>query len=99
MEEALANLSVDFMNPSSDDKLFSVTDITPEEVFGVATLLTLSDKLGSDLMRTWVINFLRLRISRLRTGRREMLMLGSGIKDTSEKRKHANLDSLFQGLK
>lgn len=99
LEEALAQLSMEFMNPTTEDKLFTITDITPQEIFGISTLMSLAETFNSELMRNWVNNFLRLRISRFRMGRKELLMLGSGIKETGERRKRASLDSLFSGFK
>jgi hypothetical protein len=98
MEEALAKISTSLME-AGDESLFSITDITPEEVFKLSFLISFANKVGSELMIEWINDFLRLRISRLRMGRKEMLMLGVGTRDYSEKKGRSGISDLFSGLK
>lgn len=98
LEEAMAKLSMELMKPE-EEKLMTVSDITPEEVFGLATLMSYAELFKSKLIERWIENFLMLRISRFRTGRKELLMLGSGLREGGERKKRASLDSFFAGLK
>lgn len=75
----------------------SVSDITPEENFGLAYMLSLADKVGSELIEDWVTNFLKLRISRLRLGRKELILLGAGTSQWDKNRK-GNIGDLFSGF-
>jgi hypothetical protein len=85
------------MTPTKDN-IFTISDITPEEVFGVALLLSYAKKFNSNLIQNWVDDFLLLRVSRMRLGRKELLMLGTGIRQESEKKRGSSID-LFQGLR
>lgn len=98
MEEALAKISTSLME-AGDDSLFSITDITPDEVFGLSFLLSLADKTDSKLIPEWVRIFCKLRMSRLRLGRKEMLMLGIGTREHGEKKGRSNVTDLFSGLR
>jgi hypothetical protein len=98
-EEALAKMMMELLNPT-EQKLFTVTDITPDEVFSLSILLRYAKKFSSILIENWVRDFLKLRISRLRLGRREFLLLGTGIRElTEEKKKGKRLTDMFAGMK
>jgi hypothetical protein len=97
LEESLAKIATSMME-ADENALFSVSDITPEEVFGLSFLLRFANKSGSKEIEKWVVDFLRLRISRLRLGRKEMMMIGIGSRESSEK-KRSNITDLFSGLK
>jgi hypothetical protein len=96
-EEALAKISMELLSPV-EKKLFTVTDVTPSEIFGIPTLLAFAKKFKSDIMETWVEDFLLLRISRLRAGRQEFVIVLSGIRDFSEMKKKGKASDLFAGL-
>jgi hypothetical protein len=89
---------MELLNPEKE-KLYTVTDVTPEEIFGIPTLLRFADSFKSDLIKSWIKDFLLLRISRFRMGRREFILLSTGIKEVSEKRKGGKVGDLFAGLK
>ena len=98
-EEALARIMLELMNPEKD-KLYTVSDATPSEIFGIPTLLAYAKKFKSTLVEEWVKKFLLLRVSRFRLGRREFLLLSTGIKELAEeKRKGKKVQDLFMGLK
>jgi hypothetical protein len=98
-EEALAKIAMELLKPEGE-KLLTVTDVTPEEIFGLPTLLSFSDYFKSKLIKDWIRNFLLLRISRLRMGRREFILLSTGIKEVAEARKRGGrIGDLFAGLK
>jgi len=98
-EEALARIMMEMLKPD-DIRLFTVSDVTPEEIFGLSTILQYANIFNSDAIRNWIKSFLLLRISRYRFGRDEFIMLGSGIKEFLEiKKKGSKLSDLFSGFK
>jgi hypothetical protein len=52
----------------------------------------------SNIGKTWVEDFLLLRISRLRAGRTEFVVVLSGIREFAEMKKKGKLGDMFQGL-
>jgi len=96
IDEALARIATQLME-AGDRSVMSVSDVTPEEIFGLSYVLMLSNKIGSDLLEDWVKNFLKLRISRLRLGRKELILLGAGATD-AQRRGKQNVSDLFAGL-
>ena len=54
----------------------------------------------SNLLKSWLNDFLRARISRLRLGRKELVLLGTGINDLMKAKKSGKMKfgDLFQGL-
>jgi hypothetical protein len=98
LDEALAKMSIELMKPEKD-KLYTLSDVTPEEIFGLSTILSYAEIFDSKLIKAWVKNFLLLRISRLRLGRKEHILLGSGMRDSSEKTGRKSITDLFSGLR
>ena len=80
-------------------KIFTISDITPEEVFYLGMLQTIAEKVGSDIMKTWIENFLLLRCSRLRIGRKELLLLGTGMRQASDIKRGTSISNLFAGFR
>jgi hypothetical protein len=97
-EEALARIAMELLEPSGD-KLYTVTDVTPEEIFSIAVINRYATLFKSSMMENWVNDFLKLRISRFRLGRREFLLLAAGIKESEEAKKKGKVTDLFAGLK
>lgn len=97
-EEALAKISMELLSPTGD-KLMTVTDLTPEEVFGIAYLKSIATVFKSDIIDEWIRNFQLMRISRFRRGRQEFLLLGTGIREVADKKKAGNVGDIFAGLK
>jgi hypothetical protein len=85
------------MSPTKNN-IYTISDITPEEVFGISVLSSFAKKFKSELVQQWIEDFLLLRVSRLRFGRKELLMLGSGMKQTSESKKTTAGD-IFGGMR
>jgi hypothetical protein len=52
----------------------------------------------SKLSENWIKEFLLLRISRLRAGRTEFVIVLSGIREFAELKKKGKVTDLFQGL-
>lgn len=94
----MAKLSIELMKPEGE-KLMTLSDLTPEEIFGISTLLSYAEMFKSDVIKGWVKNFLLLRISRLRLGRKEPIALGMGMHDTSERKGRKSIGDLFAGLR
>jgi len=98
VDEALAKMSLELLDPA-EQKLFTVSDLTPKEIFILSTLLSYAEKFKSKLIKKWVKYFLLLRISRLRLGRREIIFLGAGLHETGDRRGKKSLSDIFVGLK
>jgi len=98
-EEALAKIAMEMLKPEGE-KLFTVTDVTAQEIFGLSAMLRYAKIFKSKLIEEWVKDFLLLRISRFRLGRREFIILGTGIKEVAEeRRKKGKLSDLYAGLR
>ncbi|MFQ6119454.1 MAG: hypothetical protein ACE5KE_06165 [Methanosarcinales archaeon] len=98
-EEALAQIFLELLNPS-EDNIHTISDITPEEVFGLSVISSYATLFNSKILKSWMIDFLKLRISRLRIGRKELVLLGSGIREYLEGKQKGKLkfSELFAGL-
>jgi len=96
-EESLAKISLELLEPK-DDKLLTVTDITPTEGFGIPTIMAFSKIFKSTLSEKWIKNFMLLRISRLRSGRTEFVIILSGMREYSELKKKGKISDLYAGL-
>lgn len=97
-EEALARLYMELLNPQGD-KLKTVTDVTPQEIFGMPVLFIFGKMFDSKITEAYAEDFMRLRISRTRSSRQEFVFLGSGLAGLSADKKSKGLGDLFSGLK
>jgi hypothetical protein len=98
-EEALAKISLELLDPSGE-KLFTVSDITAEEIFGLNTALAFAKLFKSKLIDDVIRKFLLLRVSRFRVGRKEFILLATGIKEASEeRRRRGKITDVFAGLR
>lgn len=98
-EEALAKILMELINPEGEKALTS-SDVTPQEVFGLATLTSYAEVFKSKLIEKWIRNFLLLRISRNRLGRREFELITAGIRESADSKvKGKKFGDLFSGLK
>lgn len=100
LEEALARINIELINPTGN-KLFTVSDVTAKEIFPLAYLLTIGRRMKTTMIHKWVENFLLLRISRFRLGRREFVFISGGLREVSERRAggKAGLKDLFSGFR
>ena len=96
-EEALAKISMELLSPV-EKKLFTVTDVTNSEIFGLPTLMAFNTMFDSTIGNVWVEDFLLLRISRLRAGRTEFVVVLSGIREFAEMKKKGKIGDMFQGV-
>jgi len=99
IEEAMAKVNLELMNPK-EDKLKTLSDVTPQEVFGLSILATYANIFNSSVISNWIQEFLQLRISRLRLGRREFVSLGTGMSEYAQQKKKAKgTGELFAGMR
>lgn len=96
-EEALAKISMELLQPAGE-KLLTVTDVTPTEIFGIPTMMELGKMFRSKLSENWIKEFLLLRVSRLRAGRTEFVIVLSGMREFAELKKKGKTTDLFSGL-
>jgi hypothetical protein len=98
-EEALAQIFLQLLEPDGKT-LQTVSDVTPHEIFGLSVLNAFSRVLESKLMKEWTDDFMRLRVSRMRIGRKELIILGSGIREylDSKAKGKTRFSDLFSGL-
>jgi hypothetical protein len=97
-EEALARIALEMLKPEGE-KLYTVTDVTAQEIFGITKMLRYANIFKSKIIQEWAKDFLLLRISRFRLGRREFIILGTGIKEVAEAKKGKKITDLYQGLR
>ena len=99
MEEALARGFMELMNPQ-ERKLFTTTDLTPAEIFGIPTLIAYAKIFGSQITKDWIENFCLMRISRLRLGRKEIMISMTGMRESMEMQKaKGKMSDFYAGLK
>ena len=97
-EEAMAKINLELMNPTGD-KLKTLSDVTPQEVFGLSVVSIYERAFGSKVLHNWTLDFLQFRISRLRLGRREFVSIGTGMSEYAASKKGAGRGGmdLFSG--
>ncbi len=96
-EEALAKLYMEMLDPKGD-KLKTLTDVTPSEVFSLPVLFVIGKAFNSKMMEDYANDFLRLRISRVRSSRQEFVFIGSGLGGMNQDKRGRGLGDLFSGL-
>ena len=100
MDEATARIAVELskMNKQDEDKAKMLTDLFIDEIPHVAGYFTIASAFDLPIFKDFILNFLQMRISKDRLGRRELVGIASGTQETKEKVKQG-LQSLFSGLK
>jgi hypothetical protein len=97
-EEAVARIGMEFLSPDKENMPL-LTDLTPKEIFILSGLKCLSDFYSSKVMEKFILVFEKLRVSRYRIGRKELILFATGLKELEEeKRKGKQLGSLISGL-
>jgi len=94
-EEALAKSLLELTQP---EKIELFSDLNDEEIIALSALLTWGKELKIKVLKTFVQQFLRLRVSRYRLGRRE-IALTVGMAGGSVGVKPKSVKDLFAGLK
>lgn len=97
-EEATAKILTEMLNPQGD-KIYTVSDVTAEEIFGLTALKMYGKTFKSKIVDDWIKHFLLLRISRFRLGRREFVVMATGIREIAEEKRKRKPSDLFAGLK
>jgi len=97
-EEALAKISMELLKTKKYKKILS--DLSVDEINVVVSLLTIGKLIQSDLIKNIIDEFLELRVSKDRMGRKEILSfaLSFGLEGETRGRSRG-IGSLFAGLK
>ena len=82
-EEALAKISMILAKTENPE---SLSDLPPDEIMDMTIIKTLGTRLESGLMLDMVKNYLLLRVSNKRQGRKEIIQVASSGKHDDEKR-------------
>jgi len=97
-EEAVARIGMEFLSPDKENVPL-LTDLTPKEIFILTGLKALAEFYGSKIIDKFILTFEKLRVSRYRIGRKELILFATGLKELEEeKRKGKQLGSLLSGL-
>jgi len=97
-EEAVARIGMEFLSPDKENVPL-LTDLTPKEIFIISGLQALADFYNSKIINNFILTFQKLRVSRYRIGRKELILFATGLKEIEEeKRKGKQLGSLLAGL-
>lgn len=99
VEEATAKELLAFGEPKGD-KLYTQSDITPKEVFALNLIKIFGEKFNSKITDGWLRTHLLLRVSLLRRGRKETMLITTGLREAGEARRgKKGLEALFGGLR
>jgi hypothetical protein len=94
-EEALAQGILDLLK-TNRTKIFS--DLDDEEILNISLLYTWADICKSKAITKFCDNFLQLRVSRFRLGRREIVSVASNSGEP-DRRKVKSIKDLFAGIR
>jgi len=97
VEEAIAR-SVIELTDVKDEKAKVLSELSLEEIPFVAMLFTVSNRYNLKNLEIFCKEFLKLRVSLDRKGRRELVRISTAEKEM-EKQKVKGISSLFSGLK
>jgi hypothetical protein len=99
IEEATAKMLTTFEAPFGD-KLKTLSDITPHEVFGLNLINQYGKIFHSKITEGWIKDHLLLRISMFRMGRKEDILIATGLREGVETKKgKGKLTDLFAGFR
>jgi hypothetical protein len=94
-EEALAKGILELLK-SGKTKILS--DLDDEEILNLSALFTLSETVKCKTIENFCDNFLQLRVSRFRLGRREVVSIASYTQEPDRK-KVKSIKDLFAGIR
>ena len=100
-EEAASTLLVELLEYEDRERLKLITDVTAKEVFYISFLESIISKFGSEnvkILNEYIGNFLKLRISMWREGRKEVIDASLGLRALEEWRKRFAAE-LTKGLR
>lgn len=93
IDEALAQISLLLARVKDVTVL---TDLDDNEIKDVASLMAVADRMDDDMMKKWIHYFLKLRVSKARKGRIELLEIAKASKEAMDK-KLSGLNQLLGG--
>lgn len=94
-EEALARIGMEILYPS-ETNMALLSDLTPKEILYLASLKTVSEVYEIPPIYQFILEFLKFRVSRLRLGRKELILFGTGIRE--EMARGGKAKGLLSGL-
>jgi len=98
-EEAIARIMSNLAE-LRDETIDTMTDLTPEEIFHFSRVEAFSTVFNSHLAEDFFAKFKKLRASRYRLGRKEFVLLASGLREFEVRgKKRLTLGDLFGGLR
>lgn len=100
-EEAASTLLVELLESEDKEKLKLISDVTAKEIFFISFLESLISKFGKEnlkMLNNYIDNFLKLRISMWREGRKEVIEASLGLRALEEWRKRMATE-LTRGLR
>jgi len=77
-DEAIAQ-NVLKLTELTDEELKMLSDLTEEEIGYLTILFTISDQIGLDFLKSFGLDFLKLRVSKGRLGRKEIVWISSSL--------------------
>ena len=77
-DEAVAQ-NVLKLGEATDEEIKSLSDLDDEEINYLTILFTLADTIDLDVLKIFGNEFLRLRVSKGRLGRKEIVWISSGL--------------------
>jgi hypothetical protein len=94
-EEAVAKGLMDLLG---EKKPKILSDLDDEEILNLSLLYSLGDKTKIDSVIAFCDNFLKLRVSRFRLGRREIVFV-AGAGNEPDRKRFRTIKDLFSGLR
>jgi len=78
-DEAIAQNVVKLTSADDKEILKMVSDLNEEEIGQLTILFTLSESIGLDVLEQFGLEYLKLRISKERMGRKEIVWISGGL--------------------
>ena len=94
VDEALAKVA---MILASTKDTHTLSEIDEPEIKNLSSLMVVAHKMSDDMLKQFCTNFLRLRVSKSRKGRTEMLDIARAAREIPEQ-KLSRLRSIFSGI-
>lgn len=98
IDEQIAK-SIQTLEAPQDERLQAQSDITPSEVFGLNIIKRFGEIFNSNVIDSWIKDHLLFRISMFRMGRKEIIVMTTGLREATEKRGKGKITDLFAGLR
>jgi len=95
LEEQIAQCLRDISTKDIKQK----SDLTDEEILNLSLIYTWAETINCKILKDFANNFLKLRVSKERMGRREIVIIASAGGEIGERRRFRSLRDLFAGLR